>query len=472
MPDEPAVLLQNRYEVGAKVSERTGERGIVIRYKGLDRGTAGGPVPIFILAQPLPPVAVAIPVAEGVPEVGEEEILPTFDEPAPHSNNVSTIDLPVRPVWPTLDWERGILQKEHPALPRLLDSFTEGETEYLIEEIPTGQSLWDAWDDQDSGAWTKFGYLIQVAEGLRALHQRHCMLEGLRPDLVVISREGQARFTELTDLLPIPLGEGTPIRGTLYSAPELLAHPEKANAQADLYSFGAMLYALHVGRELNEHTDFDRPGNPKPFIPRFPDIHPAFGRLMTKTFRKEPDDRFPTDEAGREDPTGFVELINVLSVLRRTLDQVRLEVASWTTTGIVRTGNEDAFAVLHSTESRQDDLGESALIILCDGMGGYEAGEVAAAMAINVIRHNLLYQPAFAHLAGKSVFPQDPAQYSAKDRKGIRGRRWMWKQPSFCSRPPFVMPTAQFSRPRGRRALAAAAWAVRPRSFTSTAGMW
>jgi protein phosphatase len=414
VPETPAVVLQNRYEVGARVSERTGDRGIVIRYKGLDRGAGLGPVPIFILAQPLPPVAEALPVAEPVSEVGEDDILPTFDEPVTRPANFSTLELPARPLWPTLDWERGILQKEHPALPRLLDSFTEGDTEYLIEEIPTGRSLWDAWDDQDSGAWTKFGYLIQVAEGLRVLHQRHCMLEGLRPDLVVITPEGQARFTELTDLLPIPLGEGTPIRGTLYSAPELLAHPEKANAQADLYSFGAMLYALHVGRELNEHTDFDRPGNPKPFVPRFPDIHPAFGRLMTKTFRKEPMDRFPTDEAGREDPTGFVELINVLSVLRRTLDQVRLEVASWTTTGIVRTGNEDAYAVLHSTESRQDDLGESALIILCDGMGGYEAGEVAAAMAINVIRHNLLQQPTFAHLAGKSIFPQDPAHYSAK----------------------------------------------------------
>ena len=72
----------------------------------------------------------------------------------------------------------------------------------------------------------------------------------------------------------------------------------KADARADLYSFGAMLYALHVGRDLNE-IDFDRSGTPKPFIPRFPDIHPAFGRLMTKTFRKEVEGRFPTDEAAR-----------------------------------------------------------------------------------------------------------------------------------------------------------------------------
>src|SRR6185437_5229667 len=147
--------------------------------------------------------------------------------------------------------------------------------------------------------------------------------------------------------------------------------------------------------DLNE-IDFDRSGTPKPFIPCFPDIHPAFGRLMTKTFRKEFHGRFPTDEAAKEDATGFVELIRTLNTLGRTLDNARLEIAAWTTTGMVRTGNEDAFALLHASESRQDDQGESALVLLADGMGGYEAGEVAAALAIQVMRQYLLQQKAFA----------------------------------------------------------------------------
>src|SRR5439155_21067758 len=110
-------------------------------------------------------------------------------------------------------------------------------------------------------------------------------------------------------------------RATLYTAPELIVARDKVDARSDLYSFGAMLYALHVGRELTE-MDFERQGVPKPFIPRFPDIHPAFGRLMMKTFCREPNLRFPTDEAAREDPTGFTELIRTLEVCRRTLDNV------------------------------------------------------------------------------------------------------------------------------------------------------
>src|SRR5262249_31115485 len=220
----------------------------------------------------------------------------------------------------------------------------------------------------------------------------------------VVTDDGVARLADLADLLPLPVPADAPIRATFYTAPELVLDKAQADARANLYSFGALLYALHVGRELAE-TDFERQGKPKPFVPRFPDIHPAFGRLVTKTFCPEVAGRFPTDEAAREDPSGFTELIRTLDVCGRTLDDCRLEVAAWTTTGMVRTGNEDAFALLHSVESRMDDTGESALVLLCDGMGGYEAGEVAAAMAIQALRKNLIGQKLFRALAGGAAFP-------------------------------------------------------------------
>ena len=67
---------------------------------------------------------------------------------------------------------------------------------------------------------------------------------------------------------------------------------------------------------------------------------------------------------------------------------------------MVRTGNEDAFAMMHAMESRQDELTEYAMLLLCDGMGGYEAGEVAAATALASMRKFLLQQPMFSALAG------------------------------------------------------------------------
>jgi protein phosphatase len=75
-----------------------------------------------------------------------------------------------------------------------------------------------------------------------------------------------------------------------------------------------------------------------------------------------------------------------------------LEIGAWTTTGMIRTGNEDAFAVFHSTEAFEGNSGDRALVLLADGMGGYEAGEVAACLALRAIQANLAKQAPFSAL--------------------------------------------------------------------------
>ena len=414
--DVPAFRLKDRYEVRERISERCG----VTRFRGLDH-SSGTSVPVVLVRQAVMRPAEAIPAEEAPtaepvsPTEKDEDFLPNFDESSSPSLPPTEV-LPALPVWPSLEWEQALLSTgKHPGLPALLDRFTEGDFEYLVEEVPAGQTLWDAWDDPDADSARRFSYLAKIAEILHLLHQSDIIVESLRPEIIIISQDGQVRLTDLGELLQLPLPADLPLRRSFYTAPELLAG--KADARADLYGFGALLYALHMGRDLNE-IDFDRSGKPKPFIPRFPDIHPAFGRLMSKTFRTDVNGRFPTDESSKEDPTGFTELIRTLHTLGRTLDNVRLEIAAWTTTGMVRTGNEDAFALLHASESRQDDLSETALVLLCDGMGGYEAGEVAAALAIQSMRQNLVKQKPFAPLAGESSFLEDSFHQPAAIARG------------------------------------------------------
>jgi serine/threonine protein phosphatase PrpC len=320
------------------------------------------------------------------------------------------------PDWPGIAWESHLLEKaRHPFLPRVVDSFVDGEDEYLVETVPVGSSLWDAWDDPAADAKARYGMLAQLAEGLHALHQAGAIFEGLRPDLVTVMKDGRAVLHDLSDLLPLPVPAGAQLRASLYTAPELILNPQKADARADLYSFGATLYALEFLHHNLEEKDFEAKYQPKQITDRYPDVHPLFFRLICKTFVKDSNTRFPTDEAGKDDPTGFVELGRTLEVCRKTLDRVRLDVAAWTTTGMVRTGNEDAFAVMQAIESRQDELNEYALVVLADGMGGYEAGEVAAAMAIQALRKYLVQQPQFAALSGNPP-PETPFDAEACQR--------------------------------------------------------
>jgi serine/threonine protein phosphatase PrpC len=407
-PADASARVRDRYELTDLLAERDG----VSRFRGLDHGAGtAAPAPVVVLRAPLPAPAEPVPVVEAAPPAEpaeeDEEILPGFEDVPSGASDTGVappMALPfavTEPVWPGLAWERCLLENaQHPGLPRALDAFAEGGYEYLVEEVPPGRTLWDAWDDPESTAEQRFGWLKDVAEMLQRLHQLGALVEVIRPDVITVTPGGgRAMLADLADLLPLPLPPNPPIRATHYTAPELVFSPEQADARADLYGFGAMVYALYLGRELTER-DFERQGVPKPFVAFFPDAHPLFARVLLKTFCREPADRFPTDEAATDDPTGFAELIRTLDVCRRTIGNVRLEVAAWTTTGMIRSGNEDAFALLHAVESHQDDLGEQALVLLADGMGGYEAGEVAAALAIQSLRRFLLAHRLFGALAG------------------------------------------------------------------------
>src|SRR5512141_773265 len=63
-------------------------------------------------------------------------------------------------------------------------------------------------------------------------------------------------------------------------------------------------------------------------------------------------------------------------------ERVPLDVASLSHPGMVRSHNEDAAFV----------DGVAALAVLADGMGGYNAGEVASGIAVDVITRNMLPQ--------------------------------------------------------------------------------
>jgi len=407
MPAAATTRLQGRFEVRELTNERLG----ILRYRGFDQQRG---LPVTIVA------AAVAPVAEVLSDVDpgdtlhagdvEEEILPGFDDDVPIA---AITDGPALTGWPTVQWEKDLLlAANHPALPAVLDSFVEGDTEYLVLTAPKGRELWEAWDDPDLDAQARYGWLEQIAAGLQALHGAGAILEGIRPELITVTEEGQAVIGDLADLLPLPIPAGVPIRATLYTAPELILDPQNADSRSDLYSFGAMLYALEYLHHPLEEKDFERPYVPLQITERFPDVHPLFLRLINKTFCRDVHTRFPTDEASKKDTTGITELMDALGVCRRTFDHVRFDVAAWTTTGMVRTGNEDAFAFLHGVESRQDELYEYALVLLCDGMGGYEAGEIAAALAISEIRKYLLGQPMFAALSGKEA-PQGPVDVEA-----------------------------------------------------------
>jgi protein phosphatase len=295
---------------------------------------------------------------------------------------------PGEPVGPTPDWLRqALVSARHLSLPQPLDEFTTDDGPHLVLERPTGRPLRDAWADPGRTDGERFTWLIQLAEALAGLHAAGAVLTGLRPAQVLISPVGQAILADLSGLVPLPPAPTGVIDAGFDAAPELRAGA--FDARADLFHCGGLLAALLLGRDLAAE-DFSPEGEPVPLAERDPDCHPLLGRLLGRTFRACPDDRFPSAEHAAEGPTGFGELLATLAACREELGRVRLEVGAWTTTGMARAGNEDGFAVVHRTAARHDGAEEWALVLLADGLGGEAAGEVASALALEVMGRHLL----------------------------------------------------------------------------------
>ncbi|HEX3152230.1 MAG TPA: protein phosphatase 2C domain-containing protein [Gemmataceae bacterium] len=389
------------------ISDRAG----VTRFRGHDEGTLGEVIPVVVIRQRLPEEPAIPPTIASDVSLGSDFEFTLPDIPA----DQATIQI-AAPTgshgWPGVAWEQALLLRAaHLSLPRLIDSFSEDGYSYLVEEIPTGVALWDAWDRSDVTNRDRFGWLTQIAAALDRLHFAGAIVEGLRPEMIVVSPSGLAILADLTELLPLPLPADVPLRGGFSTAPELLLNPAEVDARSDLFAFGALLYALLMGRELSD-LDFTLTGTPKHFLERVPDANPFIVRILSRTFVRDPAERFPTADGALVDRTGFHELMAALGSCRRNLDRVKIDVAAWSTVGMVRSGNEDGVTIYHTGNARLDDTDEAALVLLADGMGGMASGEVAAALALHALRQELLASPPFSIGLPVTPLPAPPLDAS------------------------------------------------------------
>jgi WD40 repeat protein len=187
---------------------------------------------------------------------------------------------------------------------------------YLAMDLVDGPDLAKFIKDQPLPARQAAGYLKTIAEAIHYAHERGILHRDLKPSNVLIDSNDQPRVTDFGLAKRFDGDSSLTLSGQVLGSPSYMP-PEQAGTtrhkvgrRSDVYSLGAMLYHMVVGRPpfvgegLNQ--TLDQVLNHEPISPRL--LNPAVPRdletICLKCLEKEPARRFQTaqalaDELGR-----------------------------------------------------------------------------------------------------------------------------------------------------------------------------
>jgi serine/threonine protein kinase len=197
----------------------------------------------------------------------------------------------------------------HPQILAVYEAGTEDGQQYLITEYVDGVTLGDWARRVRPSVRQTIEVMAGVADALACAHDAGIVHRDIKPDNVLISKQGHAKLTDfgVAKLLESPSvdDEGTRT-GTLLGAvvgtvPYM--SPEQANGAAidrrsDIFSFGTVLYELVAGQRPftgAAHADVLHAilhASPKPLAELRPDAPHELSLVVEKALEKDPADRY------------------------------------------------------------------------------------------------------------------------------------------------------------------------------------
>lgn len=183
---------------------------------------------------------------------------------------------------------RSAARLSHPNIVAVFDQGSDGETVYLTMEYVAGRTLRHVL--HESGPMAPLDALELIDPILRALsaaHQAGLVHRDVKPENVLIGEDGTVKVADFGVARGVGGATNTATQGLLigtvsYLAPEQLTQG-KADARADVYSVGILLYEMLTGRKPHEgdtpiqvayqHVNHDVPAPSilAPETPRFVD---------------------------------------------------------------------------------------------------------------------------------------------------------------------------------------------------------
>jgi hypothetical protein len=200
---------------------------------------------------------------------------------------------------------RAVAKLSHPHIVTVIDRGDDGGRQYIVFEHVEGENLKEL--VLRSGRLPVRRALelaLDVADGLAFAHDHGLVHRDVKPQNVLLSREGEVKVTDFGIARSLHMEHGVTQTGTVLGTGEYLA-PEQASGKpvspaTDVYSLGVVLWELLAGdvpfvgenfvavalRHVNE---------PPPSLrERRPDVTPRLEASVARALAKDPGRRFPS----------------------------------------------------------------------------------------------------------------------------------------------------------------------------------
>lgn len=188
----------------------------------------------------------------------------------------------------------------HPNIVNVYDVGDDGNLHYIVMELVEGITL-KSFIERKGKLEIKeaVGIAIQIAQGMEAAHANHIIHRDIKPQNIIISREGKVKVTDfgIAKATSSNTITSNAIGSVHYISPEQ-ARGGYSDEKSDIYSLGVTLYEMLIGKVPFEGDNavsvalLHIQGETTPLRQLDPTIPPSLDKIVQKCMQKKPERRY------------------------------------------------------------------------------------------------------------------------------------------------------------------------------------
>lgn len=193
----------------------------------------------------------------------------------------------------------------HPNIVNVYDVYDDEGIYFIVMELVDGITLKEYIEENGRLPMDKaIDFSIQIASGLEAAHESHIIHRDIKPQNIIVSKNGNIKVTDFG--IAKAASSNTLTSGAMgsvhYISPEQ-ARGGYSDERSDIYSLGITMYEMVTGRvpfEGDNNVSVALMHIQSDIIPPrqyYPDIYSSFEKIILKATQKKPERRYLTASA-------------------------------------------------------------------------------------------------------------------------------------------------------------------------------